>query len=229
MILVLFIIKLAIGYLTPVQWKNIKNLLVRPDLSQDIRNTLDKVIFHHYKSWAMYETIRFKKFHYYKCKHIPVEELNMYTMIALEKGIQKYDGIHSFVHWIRYYIKGALYQGMTDLQPTSYVSARKRMRRKKPEEQDPFQTQFVGGDDWLFDINAKKEDTHLSEDIVKWSIWNRLDRMAVSASKKKIFRYKYDDDFNVLRSNKEIAGLVGCSEENVRQILHKVKREIQKG
>jgi len=150
-------------------------------------------------------------------------------MMALEKGIQKYDGIHSFVHWIRFYIKGALYQGMTDLQPISYVSPRKRMRRNTVKEEKNPRTQFVGDDEWLFDENDRKEDPHFSEDVLKYSIWNKLENTMVPASNKKVFKYKYDYDFNVLRSNKEIAGLVGCSEENVRQIIHKVKREIQKG
>jgi len=216
------------AYLTQPQWMNIKRLIVRPDLSPDIRCTLNKVIYTHYMKWAFYETVRFKKHHYYKCKHIPTEELNMYALIGLQKGIEKYDGIHSFTNWIHYHIKGRLLQGMTDLHPLTTTPARKRMMRKISSFERSQKTQFAGFDDeWIFDKNTERENEEsisLSDDILKCGIWGHVDKM--STSNKKIFQYKYDYDFKVLRTNKEIGELMACSQENIRLILHKVKNEI---
>jgi RNA polymerase sigma factor (sigma-70 family) len=199
-------------------------MIVRPDLSPDIRNTLNKVMYTHYTKWAFYETVRFKTFHYYKCKHIPTEELHMYSLLGLQNGIEKYDGVHSFTNWIHYHIKRRLYEGMTQLQPITMVSAKKRMIRKtSPQEKNP-KTQFAGHDDeWIFDKNVKNDESD-STDVMKTGIWAKIDTMP--ASKRKIFQYKYDYDFTMLRSNKEIAELMACSEENIRQTLHKVKKEL---
>ena len=103
-----FLTRFATAYLSPSQWTNIKSMIVRPDLSPDIRNTLNKVMYTHYTKWAFYETVRFKTFHYYKCKHIPTEELHMYSLLGLQNGIEKYDGVHSFTNWIHYHIKRRL-------------------------------------------------------------------------------------------------------------------------
>lgn len=219
---------LVVTYLTQPQWMNIKRLIVRPDLSPDIRSTLNNVIYTHYTKWAFYETVRFKKHHYYKCKHISTEELNMYALVGLQKGIEKYDGLHSFLNWIHYYIKGHLSIGMTELHPLTTIPARKRMMRKTSALEKNQKTQFAGFDDeWIFDKNTKRENEEsvsLSHDTLKSGIWGQVDKM--QPSNKKIFQYKYDYDFTVLRTNKEIGELMACSEENIRQILHKVKMEI---
>ena len=43
---------------------------------------------------------------------------------------------------------------------------------------------------------------------------------------RKVFEYKFDADFQVIRSNKHIAELMGCSEEHVRNKLTSIKKLI---
>ena len=208
------------GLLKTNQWKQINSLIQRPDLSQEIRVTLNKVIYKHYSGWALYKTIEFKKFHYYKCKHIPLEELHLYCLEGLQKGIERYDASSSFFNYIQYYIRGRLYKGMSELHPLSNTSLRKRMRKQNANTNA--NTVFVGENAWLFDT-AETTESYNNEKNVK--IWEFIHHN-LSAKDRKIMTYKYDFDFNEIRTNKKVAELMVYSEEKIRTKLHEIRDKL---
>lgn len=220
-----FVLTPCFGFLKIDQWKRINDLIRRPDLSPEIRITINKVIYKHYCDWALYQTIEFKKYHYYKCKKIPLEELHLYCLEGLQKGIERYDASSSFFNYIQYYIRGRLYKGMTELQPVSNVSLRKRMRKKNKKSN----TVFVGENDWIFDkVLQNKESTTTTWDTSyekKVKIWEFIHK-SFSSKDKRIMEYKYDFDFNELRSNKKVAELMVYSEEKIQVQLYEMKKKI---
>ena len=67
----------------------------------------------------------------------------------------------------------------------------------------------------LHSVPLSKEDEYIYTRF--WRAVNKLEPF-----RKRILYLKYDYNFDVINSNKKIAGLCGCSEETVRKYVNKV-------
>jgi DNA-directed RNA polymerase specialized sigma subunit len=81
------------------------------------------------------------------------------------------------------------------------------------------ETQFLGKDDWKLE---KRQDLETDEKLEnRWArekleeVWQKIHRMPWI--QRRIIQLKYDFYFNKIRSNREVAELLGYSEEYVRQ------------
>ena len=75
----------------------------------------------------------------------------------------------------------------------------------------------------------EEEHTNIHSQIVNREkhneIWGKINEL-LDPFTKKIFYYKYNYDFKIIRSNREIAELMAYSEEYIRQKLEKSKEKI---
>ena len=227
-------------YLSKSQWQNINSLIQNPGLTHDMRYKINNIIYEHYTKYALSKAYEFKMFHKYKCQSIKLDELKLYSNFGLYKAIEKYNGSSIFITYADKYILWELYKGLTELHPLSNIP--KSYRRKGVAKRtnsfniynnkQQLNTKFIGYDEnWFFDkqfnndINSANN-YHLDKRIYiddKNKIVDFVNTNFDSFSKQ-VFNYKYDNDFNVIRTNKHVAELLTCSEEKIRTTVIDIKK-----
>jgi hypothetical protein len=233
-------LKLDNIYLSKTQWKNINSLIKNPGITHDMRYKINNIIYKHYKKYALSKAYEFKMFHKYKCQNIKLDELNLYSNFGLYKAIEKYNGSSIFINYADKYIRWELYKGLTDLHvltniPKSYRRKGITKRNTNLNYTQYLNTKFVSYvDNWFFDKQFQNIDTninyHLDKRIYiddKNKIINFVNTNLDSFSKQ-VFNYRYDNDLNVIRTNRHVSDLLTCSEEKIRTTLIDI-REIFKG
>ena len=202
------------------QWnliRNIKQQIMIPNNYQYVsqyETFIYEYIFMHYHNFAFTHAYRFKQSQFFKCKKIPMSEVNLWAQTGLLKAILKYDFSQStkFSNYASKYIEGELYTGLTQQFPISTIS--KNNRRKKNE---------VKKDVNLYDKHyylLKSSNEHTYEETHRYDeMWEKI--QLLDPKVQRIFRLKFDAKFNVIRSNAHIGELMCYSEENIRKILKK--------
>jgi DNA-binding CsgD family transcriptional regulator len=209
-------------FLTNEQWIDIKTILQNKKTTPVMRDKVNKIIYNHYENYAFYQAVNFKKKHSFKCKHIRVDELFIYSSRGLCKSIQKYNSSYPFIPHVNIYILHELLLGMSELQPISKIPKSRRMYKMNTNMKYS-QTTYFGNDEFeVFDESVHKttnEDMQEYENY--WRMINDLNPMS-----KQIFNYKYDIYFNKIRTNKQVAELMCYSEEYIRQHIQCIKNKI---
>jgi hypothetical protein len=189
-----------------------------------------------YEKWAIKKAVEFKKFHKYKCQNISTCELILSSKIGLSKSIKKYNGNYSFINFSEFYVKGELLRTLTNSFAFSSIDKKIRIQSKKnksPQEvinyKKYLKPHIISYDEnWKFDklIKRKNQDAILNDFLdredemqKRASMWNKIDDLNPFC--KKIFYLKYDREFNLLRSNKNISILMCCSAEHIRKNFKK--------
>lgn len=214
--------------LTGEQWKLIKTIINHSKTPTVIKNKISDVIYDKYETWAIHQAYEFKNFHRFKCRNINVQDLILYSLEGLKIASQKYNGKTFFHLYATIYIKGSLYKGLTQLQPMTNIP--KSIRKDKNNEMKTannfyykklLNTQFVGYSDyWMFEKKQLLSDSKDESNLIE--IWNYVN-LNLDAYSKRVFYYKYNYYFEKINSNKKIAELMVCSEENIRMNLKKTK------
>lgn len=212
-------------YLSAPQWKHIHNLLEHKQLTLPMRNKINEVLFHYYDDWSCHKAKEFKRLHNFKCKHIPVDELEMYARLGLMNAIRNYKGKSVFSQYANIYIQGELYRGMTELHPLTSISPRKRKTKTLSiKKKHILTTYFLGNKNWMIDkiqysnnnnINHCINNDILNIRIKKDDFWNILEIQPIKT--KRMIRYKFDCEWNPIRTNKQVAELMACSSEHIRK------------
>jgi hypothetical protein len=217
-------------FLTNNQLKNINTLITQqqPPVEPVIRLKINKIMFDSFLPFSLNKAKIFKKSHYYKCKHISLEELQIYSSLGLYNAIENYRGIANsnertnycayFMHYVNFYISGTLYAGMTKLQPLSLKYPRTMLTKKRQSGDKLESISLVGEDEWLFDQQTTDSD---NEPYLLWEKIKRLDPQY-----QRILNYKYNENFEIMRDNKKIAELMGCSDETIRKKLKIILRQL---
>lgn len=225
---------LVFSYLDKKQWNTIDKILTNKNICSQNKQQINRIIYTHHYFWAKKQARIFKRFHYYKCKTIRQEEINLYALIGLWKASQKYNPTKypntSFIIYAKKYVIGELYNGMTDLQPFNILP---RNERKKSYYNQNIQNNerykniisTVGDDEFLIDeyinqnINEYFFTNSYNNEKYYEMLWEQIYACHCPQVTKNIIRYKFSFDFNKKMSNKKIAILLSCSEEYVRQQL----------
>jgi hypothetical protein len=219
------------------QWNCINHLLQHKGLTNDMRNKINKVLYYHYDDWSYLKAKDFKYFHRHKCRHVKIDELYLYANRGLMKGIINYKPIGTeneqmrFLKYITLYIKGELYKGLTELMPLSPVSKYTRMNKNYTNPhlyKHLLETYFFGKDEWIVDYLDDKFGTkseYYNQLLIKNSeyehymdYWVKINQLEPFA--RRILHYKYNYRFDTIRSNKQVAELMVCSDETVRKSIH---------
>jgi len=244
----LFYLPFVHVYINKKQWSQINSFLINTNLSiieqkqqqqqQQQKEQINKMIYSHYEKWAFYKASQFKQFHYYKCKEIRQQELNLYASIGLNKAIQNYDPCKcentTFSIYSMNYIMGELYNGMTILQPISILTKTERKKGyNNRNDNSKYTTTLVGDDNYLFDSNPilfdknNYNNNHNNLHNQYKELWTTIETMKIPHLTKTIVFLKYSFDFKKTKSNKEVSIMLGYSEETIRQHINQFKENIR--
>ena len=213
-------------FLNSKQWVTINKLILNTDKNSEIRIKLNKIIYTYYDNWSYIKALEFKKFHYYKCKNIPLIELYSYSNLGLFKAIKNYNGKGNFTNYANFYVRGELYKGLTELYPISIISKKERTRKKNTSDIDflnrgkNLPTTFIGYNNWLYEkleiknnyynyINYWEYNYEYYEDF--WEKTNVL-----TPFEKNLIHSKFNFNLDKIVSNNYLAKKFGYSEEYIR-------------
>jgi len=191
--------------------------LMMPDIPPRTRHLFEAILYRRYEGWAIKIGSNFKKQHMYKCKHIPYHEMSIYSRIGLLNAIRRYQPTKDtalFHLYAVHHIRGQLYKGMTDLSPITNVS--KKMLRnagtiyqRAHHHSGLLNNQHSG----LLNNQPHTSAAHANDSA---KLWEHIEETAEPFTRRCI-TYKFDYDFNTIRSNREVAYVMSCSEETVRK------------
>ena len=230
-ILVVYIINISGFHLSPVNHKIINKLIRSNNISTTTRNKLNKLLYLGYEKWAVKNAYNFKKRHVYKCLRIPTQELIQYARCGLYKSILNYNGNSNFTNYSFIYVNSELKKALTDSYSLSILPKSVRITNKKKlteiEKRDynkilNVETRSNSG--YLYDNNQETPPDVYNKYEKYSEIWKKINELDPFI--KRCIHLKYDYDFKKIRSNKHIAELMCCSEENVRKHLTCIKFSI---
>lgn len=218
-------------HLNNYQINLINDLIKNPLLQKKQRSTINLILYKSYEKWAIKKAVDFKNLHKYKCKNIPLEELIFYGKTGLFKSVQKYNGKYNFINYSSIYVNSELLKLLTETYSLSNVQKKYRCKSKAFfSENELIKYQFLleknlacQYKNWEVDsLFVKNKDSEEANKIIqKYTDINNLNIAIdnISPLAKSILHLKYDYNGNKIRSNKNIAELLGCSEETIRKDL----------
>lgn len=233
------------SYLTNSHFTAINNIIRHHDTTTKLREDVNQLLYSHFQYWSRKRAFQFKQFHNYKCRHIPLNELTIYSYIGLMEGIGNYRGIpldkinnktiHSayFIHYINFHVTGYLYKGMTELQPIGlhYPKGVKIKKRLDFKKQNCIELAYDR--EWIFDKvrgNVYFNSVESVDDMYNYeSILGKIERM--TPINKRIIRYMCGDLHRKsvgetrIKTKREVARFMGLSEETIRTRLLEIRNE----
>jgi hypothetical protein len=221
-------------HLNLIQIKKINNLIQNPSTTIKQREIINNILYKAYEKWSIKQAFEFKNKHYIKTKNINTDELILSSKIGLYKATVKYNGKISFTYYSSIYIKHELLKTVTDAHSLSILpsSIRKTNKKKFTNEQLINYNNLVNvklisyENNWMFDkyYNTLSSDNTNLYNIIEHDklldLWQELNK-SLSPFSKRIIHLKYDFNFNVIHSNKDISNLMCCSEETIRKTINK--------
>ena len=204
--------------ITPKQWKILQHYKTDKYTSQSMMEKVNYIIFMRHVPLVCSTAKLLGQIHKRKTLNIKKDML-VYGYRGLYDSIRKYDGKRVFVNYAKIYIKGSIYKCITDNYTISKIpitERRKSVMKRKPVyqeyENEYKHTTYLRGLDYLSCANNERR----GELLYLWVEINRLDPFV-----KRLFYYRFDYMFNIKHTNKEVAELMCCSEEHVRQTIKK--------
>jgi len=207
-------------FLTNEQWKDIKIILKNKKSTATMREKTNEIIYNHYENYAFYKAVNFKKKHSFKCQHISIEELFIYSARGLWKSILKYNSSYPLIPHADMYILNELHLGMSELQPISKIP--KSIRRYKTKNIYLPTTYFGSFENNGSEVFEESHNENLDYFNEYANYWEKINGM--NPTIKQILKYKYNFYFDKIRTNKEVAHLMSCSQEHIRQEINKFKK-----
>jgi DNA-directed RNA polymerase specialized sigma subunit len=214
-------------HLSQAQSLMVTRLCQTPDLPVDQRLLVNRLLINAYKKWATKQAIEFKEFHGYKCRNIRLDDLDAVAQKGLCHSVRNYNGQTHFPNYAAYYVKGELYNLVTDHYYLSKIPRKDRIKNKsrlseeellfyreelvKEKEKEKDQNRYQDKNNLLLNHespipNPNKQAHHVND------IEDPFIRRIVSL--------KYDPQTGArLKNNRQIAADLGCCEETVRQKL----------
>jgi len=202
---VLFILNVIVSaYIRPSAWAKVRMILKHPRATNVMKREIQMHIFEAYKEWSKYYGVnKYKKRIY--AGQIQKGDIEIYALIGLWKAIDHYDPSYPFYTYAKQCIHWSLYKGIRQMAPISNISFHKRLRMP-----------YAPSTTLLFD--EYKEVAQIHNTMEPFDEEATLES-STNASTKRMFHYKYNNKMQKIRSNKEIAQLMCCSEETVRKRL----------
>lgn len=227
-ILVVSIISISGFHLSPVNHKIINKLIRSHNISTSTRNKLNRLLYLGYEKWAIKQSYNFKKRHVYKCLRIPNQELIHYARCGLYKSIVNYNGNSNFTNYAEIYVNSELKKALTDsyslsiLPKSIRIATKKDLTEKEKEDYKKLLTVETRSNVIYLYNNKQETPVDVYNKYNKYDeIWNRINEFDPFI--KRCMYLKYDYDFKEIRSSKQVAKLMCCSEETIRTRLIKLQ------
>jgi hypothetical protein len=205
-------------HLTLQQKQLINKILQNPQITQYQKTFIHNTLYKSYEKLAIKKAYEFKRFHYYKCKNIYVDELILYAKFGLWKSIINYKGYVSLDRFCAIYIKHELNEFLNDKYSLSILPKSIRSKSKKNltdiEKKKYNSLLTITNEEWQYQHKDIKLDNILFDEYFrdKWYLITG----SMDTSTKIILYLKYDYYFNKRMSNKKISDIIHFSEEYVR-------------
>jgi RNA polymerase sigma factor (sigma-70 family) len=224
-------------------WGPIQTIIQNHENNTVLRKKINYLLYQSFEPWAIHQAYEFKKYHKYKSRNIKIDDFILSSKFGLYRSIKNYNGKTNFPNYSKIHIQGQLYHCLTKFYTLTSVPENERKKSKKNlsvEEKKRYKKQLESSlisyeDYWKFDKiynnqrSENEQDTNIHSQIVNREkhneIWEKINERLDPFSKK-IFYYKYNYDFKIIRSNREIGELMAYSEEYIRQKLEKSKEKI---
>ena len=215
-ILAIVLVTINALHLTPSQMYSIRGLLMNPVLTPPQRESLQNLLYVTHEKWAYKRATEFKQTHCYKCRDLSIEDLAFSSKIGLLKSSKKYNGRTSFIDYSEIYLKSELLRTLTThLSITSCVSPKIRMRSKTPTNNYTETYPIIIRHNRNTVSAIFQPQVEIQHKEFYRSVWDFVETF--NPFTKYVIRTKYDAEFKVRKSNREVAELMCCSEENVRK------------
>jgi len=223
--------------LTSNQWSKINSILTNPNyytISQ--KQIVKSIIYDNYKIWASNQAMKFKNFHYYKCRHISNQEFILYSQIGLHKAVNNFNPMRlkniTFSSYAFIYIRGEFYKCITELYPITSVSRyqRRKGHKSRNNKTNIEITSFSNIYQKICFNNYAIKHYHDKNQYLNYNdLWLKIEQdTPTSILAKKIIKLKFSYEFKQQRSNKQISEIIGCSEETIRQHVLEFKHALTK-
>lgn len=221
----LFASVISYKMITKPHWNYYQSVLIRKDIPQSMREKIDYILFMRHQPLIHRMVRDFMAFHKYKSKFINYEDILQHGAYGLLHAIKNYNGKSSFYRYAQIYIKGSMYKGLTVNYPISQIPRKERTKNKVvkyidfdscgPKER--YRNIYLGKRNFVkSSYDSQYLNNYFDDCLEKWEEIHILPPF-----RKRIMFQKYDFEFNIIRSNKEISILNSCSEETVRQNVKK--------
>lgn len=207
--------------ITPTHWDYLQSKIVCSQTTPSMKQKIETIVFHRHLPLLHRMTTDFRKFHRRKSQNILLDDMQAFAYKGLLDATRKYNGKHNFVHYAKIYIQGALYKSLTTHHPISTIP--KDIHRKKTTQFDPYtyekrKNMYLEKRDTLqstVEPNNYNKHSHSIQYEQYNHIWDKIQTFSPFTSR--CFRLKFNFFFQVVRSNKQVAELMCCSEELVRR------------
>jgi RNA polymerase sigma factor (sigma-70 family) len=223
--------------LSKIAQKRIKYIIQHPGTTYEMREKINYILFNSYKNWATTKAIHFKRLHKHKCSHIKTDEMISYSLFGLYQGIKRYNGNNTFITYVDFYIKNELQQCLIKLfpinaLPKTYLKKKKTQQEYKKMNNIYLKPIYIGFDHYFLEntiynsiySNKNKWFETEEDNNLKIKLWNKIRELP--SLQMRIMYFKYSTDFEMLRSNKEIAEIMGCSQQTIRINLIYIKNKL---
>ena len=230
-------------HLTLNQVNMINSLIKSQALTQEQRSEINELMYHSYEKWAIKKAIDFKLLHRFKCQNIAINDLILSSKFGLYKAAQNYNGSSSFPYYSEMHIKNELLKTLTKHFSFSKVPRTFRTKNKTNFTTDELRNyrnllhpelisysdywrfdEFLIGDGERYDVayNLIKKEEEQDKIMYIWSVVSEFEPLS-----KKIFYLRFDSRLNIIRSNKEIARLLGYTRSYVEIILSQCMQNLR--
>lgn len=239
----LFYYSESYNIITKELWRPMQTIIQNDEKNTVLRKKINYLLYQSFEPWAIHQAYEFKKYHKYKSRNIKIDDFILSSKLGLYKSIKNYNGKTNFPNYSKMHIQGQLYHCLTKFYTLTSVPENERKKSKRNlsvEEKKRYKKKLESSlisyeDYWKFDKiynnqrNENEQDTNIHSQIMNREkhneIWEKINKV-LDPFTKKIFYYKYNYDFKIIRSNREIAELMAYSEEYIRQKLEKSKEKI---
>ncbi len=188
----------------------------------DIIRNIPSLLYVTHEKWAKKKAIEFKCLHCHKCRDLSLDDLEFSSKIGLMKSANRYNGRTSFTRFSEIYIKSELLRTLTThLSITACVSPKERMKSKNANDTNHQQTThpiIIRHDRHTVSAIFQPQVEIQNKEFYR-SVWELVDTF--DAFIKYIIRTKYDYEFKVRKTNRQIAEMIDCSEETVRKSVNR--------
>jgi RNA polymerase sigma factor (sigma-70 family) len=207
--------------ITPMQWRYMQNLIQQNITTTSMREKINYILYKRHIPLTNKLVKEFKKFHKYKSKLIQYKDYQQYAHIGLLHAIKNYNGKSLFYKYARTYIFGSLYKCMTHHYPItkqkSFQRQTRKIMKKYTFESCGVQNGVTGNNWYLGKSDYIKSNLGFENYEDKRNIWILINSLPPLS--RRILHYKFDYNFNVIHSNRNISYYFGCSEETIRKHL----------
>ena len=211
------------AYLEVHQLKLIRSIMSNPETPPLIRAKTQHILIKNYLPYAMSLSRRFSQ--NLKSKKYIInygKDLRQYAIQGLVHSVRRYNSTDMNLHpYAKKYIMGYLYYGVTELSPLRVLTHHQRYTQKIK-----LPSPNLSNDIWFYDRHAEPSDNSiLSENIT--DIYYKLQQLTLE--EKLIIIYRYDlITLKKKRTWAEVAKLMSCSRETLRNKVKKIKNTLSK-